>query len=71
MSSIPATLFKSFSKMEDINVCFNNVVSMSQVFDYIELDRAYVKKTDDINTLNNARSHTDGVIKTVVEQMSE
>ncbi len=33
-------------------MCFNNVVSI--------LNRVYVKKTDDINSLNRARSHTDG-----------
>ena len=33
-------------------MCFNNVVSI--------LNRAYVKKTDDINRLNSARLHTDG-----------
>ena len=36
------------------NICFNNVVSI--------LNRAYVKKTDDINTFNKARSHTDGAV---------
>ena len=35
------------------NVCLNNIVSI--------LNRAYVKKTDDINRLNRARSHTDSV----------
>ncbi len=51
MSSIPTTLFKSFFK-DGGHVCFNNVVSI--------LNRAYVKRTDDINRLKNGRSHTDG-----------
>ena len=33
-------------------MCLNNIVSI--------LNRAYVKKTDDINRLNRARSYTDG-----------
>ena len=33
-------------------MCFNNFVSI--------LNRPHVKKTDDINRLNRARSHTDG-----------
>ncbi len=34
------------------NKCFNIVVSI--------LNKSYIKKTDDINRLNRARSHTDG-----------
>ena len=70
MSSIPTILFTSFSQdgghklIPENNLfpllglglhfemCFNNVVSI--------LNRAYVKKTDDINRVNRARSHTDG-----------
>ncbi len=33
-------------------MCLNNIVSI--------LNRAYVKKTDDINRLNRVRLHTDG-----------
>ncbi len=34
-------------------MCFNNVVSI--------LNRSYVKKTNDINTVNRVKSDTEGV----------
>ena len=51
MSSIPTAIFKSFFQRGG-HVCLNDIVSI--------LNRAYVKKTDEINRLNRARSHTDG-----------
>ncbi len=53
MSSIQTTLFKPFSKMEDIN-------RRTDVYPGKKHLPKYVKKTDDINRLNRARSHTDG-----------
>ncbi len=41
-----------FSLGLHLEMCLNNVVSI--------LNRAYVKKTDDINRVNRARSHPDG-----------